>query len=267
MSEMALEIYDLTVCYGSFTALSQISLGVRAGEVLGLVGPNGAGKTTLIKALSGVVPVKKGSVRVLRRDLFQLSERERASCLAVVPQARSLPQDFTVWQMVLLGRTPYLGWLGIPSRRDYERARWALSRTRTLELADRRIGELSGGEQQRALLARALAQDAPVLLLDEPITYMDLKHQSVLLKLIYDLAHEQGIAVLMVLHDLNLVALYADRVALLVGGQLRALGTPVEVITPDRLAEAYDLSLKVMVHPDYGTPLVLPDGRGIQKSN
>jgi iron complex transport system ATP-binding protein len=233
---------------------------VSQGEVVGLIGPNGAGKTTLIKALSGIQPVKAGSARIQGKDLFHMPARERASRLAVVPQARSLPADFTVWQTVLMGRTPYLGWLGTSSRQDNERASWALARTSTLQLADRPIGELSGGEQQRVLLARALAQDAPVLLLDEPTTYMDLKHQSILLKLVYELAHDHGIAVMMVLHDLNLVALHADRVALLVDGKLRALGTPGEVITPERLSEAYDLPLKVIPHPEYGTPLILPQG-------
>jgi len=260
MADAALEIQGLTVRYGDFTALSAASLSVYSGEVVGLVGPNGAGKTTLIKALSGSAPVKSGAVRVLGKDLFQLRERERARFLAVVPQARSLPQDFTVRQMVLMGRTPYLGWLGVPSRQDYERVHWALESTRMMELADRPVGALSGGEQQRALLARALAQDAPVLLLDEPITYLDIKHQAVLLNLVYELAHAHGIAVLMVLHDLNLVALYADRVALLVAGRVRALGTPIEVITPERLADAYDIPLKVIPHPEYGTPLILPDG-------
>jgi len=259
VDETALDIQNLTVCYGDFTALHKVSFGVSAGEVVGLIGPNGAGKTTLIKALSGILPVKAGSARIQGKDLFRLSTRERASRLAVVPQARSLPADFTVWQTVFMGRTPYLGWLGTPSPQDNERASWALARTSTLELADRVIGELSGGEQQGVLLARALAQDAPVLLLDEPTTYLDLKHQSVLLKLVYELAHEHGIAVLMVLHDLNLVSLHADRVALMVEGKLRALGTPREVITPESLAEAYGLPLKVIAHPEYGTPLILPE--------
>jgi iron complex transport system ATP-binding protein len=159
-----------------------------------------------------------------------------------------------------MGRTPYLGWLGEPTPRDRLRVEWSLQRTGLAELAQNRVGELSGGEQQRVLLARALAQQTPVLLLDEPTAHLDLRHQSDLLHLVRTLANEEHLAVLMALHDLNLVALYADQVALLVGGRLAALGAPLEVLTAERLTEAYQVPLRVISHPDYGTPLVLPDG-------
>jgi iron complex transport system ATP-binding protein len=136
-----------------------------------------------------------------------------------------------------------------------------MERTDTLDLGERRIGELSSGEQQRVLLARALAQDTPILLLDEPTAHLDLHHQANLLSLVGDLRREQGLAVMMALHDLNLAGLYADRVALLVEGRLQALGTPAEVLTAPRLEEAYRVPLSVISHPEYGTPLVLPDGR------
>jgi iron complex transport system ATP-binding protein len=145
---------------------------------------------------------------------------------------------------------------------------WALEHTDTLSLADRPIGELSGGEQQRVLLARALAQETPVLLLDEPTAHLDLRHQVALLDLVFALADGQGLCVLMALHDLNLAALYASRVALLVEGQLRAQGTPDQVLTSARLSEIYQLPLHVISHPDFGCPLILPDGqRGQDKSN
>jgi iron complex transport system ATP-binding protein len=256
-----LEIRNLTASYGERTVLEDISLDIQPGEVLSLIGPNGAGKTTLVKCLSGALQPKSGSARVQGREVNKLSPAQRARLLAVVPQVGNLPEAFSVWQTVLIGRTPYLGWLGKPSPRDLARAQWAIDRTGISDLAARRIGELSGGEQQRVLMARLLAQDAPVALLDEPTAHLDLRYQTLILDLVRELAQEQKLAVLMVLHDLNLAALYADRVALLVGGQLHALGTPVEVITPARLMEAYAVPLQVIPHPENGTPLVLPGGR------
>jgi iron complex transport system ATP-binding protein len=257
---MSLEIQSLSVSYGLRPALREVSLRVGKGEVVALIGPNGAGKTTLLRAASGVLEAHSGRVRLEGQDLQALSTAQRAQRLAVVPQARELPPAFTVRQTVTLGRTPHLGWLGRTSPADRERVQWALARTHILELADRPVGELSGGEQQRVLLARALAQDTPILLLDEPTAHLDLKHQSILLKLVQELAREQALAVLMALHDLNLTALYADRVALLVEGQLLALGTPAEVLTAENLVQAYQVPVHVVRHPDYGTPLVLPDG-------
>jgi iron complex transport system ATP-binding protein len=210
--------------------------------------------------LSGVLPPEAGQARALGQDLLRISPARRAALLAVVPQARRLPENFTVWHTVLMGRTPHLGWLGEPTRKDRERVDWALDRTGLAGLAQSRVGELSGGEQQRVLLARALAQQTPVLLLDEPTAHLDLQHQSGLLRLVRALADEDRLAIVMALHDLNLAGLYADRVALLVSGRLIALGSPQEVLTAERLAQAYQIPLRVVPHPDYGTPLVLPDG-------
>ena len=279
-----LEIRSLCVAYGELLALDDITLNVQEGEIVAVIGPNGAGKSTLIRAVSGVLPCRKGSIRIKGEDLSRLNPMQRARRLAVVPQARSLPAAFTVYQSVLMGRTPYLGWLGRAGSRDFEKVSTALESTQTLAIADRRVGELSGGEQQRVLLARALCQDTPVLLLDEPTTHLDLKYQSSLLNLIRELVsdgkrrHEgkaelitnrgqgssgsnrQSLSVLMVLHDLNLASLYADRVALLVEGRLAALGTPEEVLTERNLASVYKMPVQVMPHPVYKRPLILPDG-------
>ena len=257
-----LKIEHLTVAYDGRLVLRDVSFGVRSGEVVALVGPNGAGKSTLIRAVSGVVPLRQGDVRINGSLLSSLSTMERARYLAVVPQARSLPPAFSVYETVLLGRTPHLGWLGRSGPQDRERVQYALEHTQMLTLADRPVGELSGGEQQRVLLARALAQDTPVLLLDEPTTHLDLQHRESLIRLIRDLAVNKGLAILMVLHDLNLAALYSDRVALLVEGCLRAIGAPSEVITGEGLSDVYGIPVRVIPHPDYGSPLVLPDGRG-----
>jgi iron complex transport system ATP-binding protein len=176
----------------------------------------------------------------------------------VVPQARSLPASFTGWELVLLGRTPHLNWLGHVSRKDEQRVRQALERAQALDLADRRVGELSGGEQQRLLLARALAQDAPILLLDEPTTHLDMHHQISLLDKVRDLARSEGLAVVVALHDLNLVSRYADQVALLVEGCLRALGTAEEVLQPELLGQVYHIPLQLLYTSGSGRPVILP---------
>jgi iron complex transport system ATP-binding protein len=255
-----LDVNSLSVSYNGHDILAEVSLHVSAGEILAVIGPNGAGKTTLVRAISGVLPPRRGSIQVDGIDLLKLSPVQRARYLAVVPQARQLPAAFTVQQTVLLGRTPYLGWLGRPSQADQHLVNQALQYTRLTSLAGRRTGELSGGEQQRILLARALAQDAPVLLLDEPTTHLDLEHQSNFLNLVLSLTRQKNLAVLIVLHDLNLAGLYADRIALLVGGRIHTSGTPQQVLTAHNLSAVYNVPVNVIPHPEYGTPMVLPDG-------
>ncbi len=255
---MILEVDSLSVKYGERLALKEISFQVRAGEILGVIGPNGAGKTTLIRALSGVLSPAAGKVRVAGQELAALKPHERARRVAVVPQARNLPPAFTGWELVLLGRTPHLNWLGQVSARDEQTVRQALERAQALDLADRRVGELSGGEQQRLLLARAIAQDAPLLLLDEPTAHLDLHHQISLLDQVSHLAHQENLGVVAALHDLNLVSRYADRVALLIDGELRALGAPAEVLLPDLLEQAYQIPLQVIHSPVSGRQVILP---------
>jgi iron complex transport system ATP-binding protein len=254
-----LKIVNLSVSYGPRRVLKDVSLDVGSGEVLALIGPNGAGKSTLVRAASGVVPVEAGSVRTNGDDLLRLPAMERARRLAVVPQAVALPPAFSVWETVLLGRTPYLNFLGQVSARDEELARSALARVDALDLAGRRVGELSGGEQQRVLLARALAQATPILLLDEPTASLDLHYQVSFLETLRSLARSGQLAVLIALHDLNLAARFADRLALLVDGNVQAAGTPHQVLTPELISQAYHLPVSVVPHPLADAPLVLPD--------
>lgn len=254
-----LKIEGLSVSYGSRRVLKDISLGVNSGEVLALIGPNGAGKSTLVRAVSGVIPSQGGGVRTNGDDLLSLPPMQRARFLAVVPQVINMPPAFTAWETVLMGRTPYLNFLGQVSGKDEEIARSALTKVDALDLAERRVGELSGGEQQRVLLARALAQSTPILLLDEPTVHLDLQHQVSLMETVRTLAHTDGLAVLIALHDLNLAALYADRVALLVAGEIRAAGTPRQVLTPELISTAYHLQVQVVPHPFADGLLVLPD--------
>jgi iron complex transport system ATP-binding protein len=252
-----LSINSLSIQLSSRIVLRDITLDVRQGEVLALIGPNGVGKSTLIRAASGILKPMRGRITINDQDVHQLPIDLRARSIAVVPQAVRLPESFSVNDTVLMGRTAYLGWLGHEGDVDRSIALEAMNRTNTLDLASRRIGELSGGEQQRVLIARALAQAAHVLLLDEPTAHLDLKYQADVLSLVRSLAHDQDYAVLIALHDLNLAAVYADRVALLSNGHLIALGTPEEVLTTEKLSPVYGLRISVFAHPENGSPWVM----------
>jgi iron complex transport system ATP-binding protein len=259
-----LHIENLTVSYGPRRVLTDVSLEVSSGEVVAIIGPNGAGKSTLVRAVSGVIPAERGRIRSDNFshpsiDLLSLPPMQRARFLAVVPQVVNMPPAFTAWETVLMGRTPYLNFLGQVSAKDEQIARLALTKVDALDLANRHVGELSGGEQQRVLLARALAQSTPILLLDEPTVHLDLQHQVSLMETARSLAHADGLAVLIALHDLNLAARYADRVALLVSGVIKAAGTPRQVLTPELISAAYHLPVQVVSHPFEDVLLVLPD--------
>lgn len=256
-----LKVEHLSVSYAGHLVLRDISLEMYAGEVLALIGPNGAGKSTLVRAISGVAPSVGGRVCKDGLDLLSVPVIERARFISVVPQLATLPPAFSVWETVLLGRTPHLNFLGQISARDEQVARCALEKADALSLAERRVGELSGGEQQRVLLARALAQSTPVMLLDEPTAHLDLQHQIGLLEVVRKLAREENLTVLIALHDLNLAARYADRVALLVDGELKGLGTAREVLQAKTIAQAYHWPVQVIPHPFLDAPLILPDVR------
>jgi iron complex transport system ATP-binding protein len=252
-----LTLDHVTVGYDGKPVLRDVSLRLTPGQVLGVVGPNGVGKSTLLKVASGVLAPFEGDVLLEGEKLAVLPPARRARVIAVVAQALHLPETFPAIDVVLMGRTPYLGWLGSEGDRDYEIALEAMTKTGTDPFMDRKVGELSGGEQQRVLIARALAQSPRILLLDEPTAHLDLKHQEEVLSLVRSLALEQGLAVMITLHDLNLVARFADTVALLSNGAIRKVGAPADVLTPDELASVYGLAIQVMDHPIHGTPLVL----------
>ena len=251
-------INSLRVAYGKRIILKDVSLTVAAGEIVAVIGPNGAGKTTLIRSVSGTLPIDSGQVQVKGRDVAGLSVAQRARHLAVVPQARQMGGAYSVSQAIMMGRTAYMGWLGRESEADFKAVETAVQRTCLEGFEERSIAELSGGEQQRVLLARALAQDTPVLLLDEPTNHLDLQHQASLLSLVKRLTREENLAVLMAIHDLNLVSSFADKVALLVDGELRKFGTPLEVLQAAHISEAYQTQVDVVAHPLTGAPMIFP---------
>jgi ABC-type cobalamin/Fe3+-siderophores transport system ATPase subunit len=236
-------IEHLVVKYRERVAVEDLSLAVPAGTITAVIGPNGAGKTSLIRAASGVLSIHSGMITLSGKTLGELKPAERARLVAVVPQARALPEAFSARELVAAGRTPWMNWLGQASPRDQAAIQTAMQHTHTEELLERRVGELSGGEQQRLLLARALAQNAPLLMLDEPSAHLDLRYQIELLDLIRRLVDELNLGVLVALHDLNLVARIADQVVLLVNGKLKAAGSVGTVLRPELLSEAYGIPL------------------------
>jgi iron complex transport system ATP-binding protein len=254
-----LKIQNLTVNYGERTILRDIQLEVRSGEIVALIGPNGAGKSTLIRAVSGVIPIRGGNIFVDQKDVTTLSTMERARHISVVPQILSMPPAFTVWETVLLGRTPYLNFLGQTSAKDEALARQALEQVDAIHLIEKRMDEISGGEQQRILLARTLAQDTPILLMDEPTTHLDLSHQIDLLKLIRQQAREKNLTVLVALHDLNLASMFADRIAIVQNGLLCVAGTPQETLTSKIINLIYQVPVHIVSHPETGAPLIIPE--------
>jgi len=262
-----LQICDLTLTYGERVALRDVSLSLAKGELLGVVGPNASGKSSLIRAITNVVTPQHGEVRLDGSPVRRLSQREMAQRVAVVPQNPSLPEAFTALEVVLMGRTPHLGLLQSERRADWAAVRRALEQTDAWHLVDRRIGELSGGERQRVVVARALAQETPLLLLDEPTAHLDVGHQATVLELVLRLCRSDGAdscpkAVLAVVHDLTLAAQYCDRLAMLSEGRLVALGSPQEVLAPQVLASVYHTQVSVFPHPLTGRPVVTPAMNG-----
>jgi iron complex transport system ATP-binding protein len=252
-----LEIRGVRAGYGARDVLDGVSLDVAAGEVVALLGPNGAGKTTLLRVAGGVLAPLAGTVRVDGRDLASLSARDAARLVSGVPQDDVADFAFTLRQVVALGRAARLGALGRERPEDRAAVEGALEAVDLGSLAARAVTEVSAGERRRASVARCLAQDASVLLLDEPAAHLDLGHAARVLARVASLARERGKAVLASVHDPNLASAVADRVALLVGGRVAALGPPAEVLVPFRLEAAFGAAVRVLGHPDGGGPVVV----------
>ncbi len=251
---------DIAVDYDDRSAVRPFSDEVASGEWLGVIGPNGAGKSSLIRAVAGLVG-STGTMTIDGQPLGALGHRERAQLVAYVPQEPLIPDDMTTFEYVLLGRTPYIGYFGAESRHDRDVAAEVIERLDLGEFSERRLGALSGGERQRVVLARALAQQAPVLLLDEPTSALDIGHQQQALELVTELRRHQGLTIVSALHDLTLAGAYTDRLVMLHHGEVVARGSAVEVLTADRLADVYHVSVTVDLDED-GTVVVVPRRRG-----
>ncbi|HSD48877.1 MAG TPA: ABC transporter ATP-binding protein, partial [Actinomycetota bacterium] len=255
--EPLLALEGITAGYGPAPpALREVSLHVRPGEVVGLVGPNGSGKTTVVRVVSRTLHPKAGAVRVAGRDPYAIPGRELARLVAVVPQDVLPAFSFTALEMVFMGRTPYGSAWGGGSPEDWARARAAMVAASVQHLADRPLEELSGGERQRVILAQALAQDAPLLLLDEPTSHLDVRHVVDVLAIVRRLAERDGTAVLAILHDLNVASIACDRLVVLDRGAVVAEGDPAAVLTHGLLREVYGVDADVVVDDATGRPSV-----------
>ncbi|QZY04132.1 ATP-binding cassette domain-containing protein [Halobaculum roseum] len=248
-------VRDLVVSRGGERVLDGVSLSVDRGELVGLVGPNGAGKTTLVAACNGTLGIDGGAVELAGTDRRELSQREVARRVATVPQETNTAFEFPVESVVEMGRTAYVSRFGTTTEADREAVRRAMERAEVAEFADRSVTTLSGGERQRVLFARALAAETPGLLLDEPTASLDINHQIRTLELVRE-AVDDGKAALAAIHDLNLAARVCDRLVLLAGGEVRASGTPREVLSDDALAEAFGVRAAVNDDPAVGSPMV-----------
>ena len=252
----SLAFVDVSVKYGSSIAVQGFTDTVRPGEWLCLIGPNGAGKSSLLRSAAGLVKHEGGSL-VDGSPLHLRTSRRRAALVAHVPQSPAMPDDMTATEYVLLGRNPYVGYFGNESKHDRMMVARVIERLDLEEFAERRLGTLSGGERQRLVIARALAQEAPIMLLDEPTSALDIGHQQQALELVDSLRREHGFTVVSAMHDLTLAGLYSDRLALLHQGHCVATGPAEQVLKAETLSEFYGVSVTVLHEPD-GTVVVVP---------
>ncbi|AGI40158.1 ABC transporter [Thermoclostridium stercorarium subsp. thermolacticum DSM 2910] len=256
--ERSVSVENLNFSYGDRKVLENICARFKPGTVNGLLGPNGSGKTTLLKNIASILKPEKNAVYINFKDIAKMTSAEIAKELALVPQSTHIEFDFTVEDIVMMGRTPHIKGFSNETEEDREIVRWALETTGVSHLKDRSIRSISGGELQRVIIARALAQKTPIILLDEPVSQLDIHHQLSIMETITRLAHEQGLTVVTVLHDLNLAAEYCDTVYLLKGGRIVCGGTPKEVLTYQVIEEVYDIVCLVYENPVSKKPHIIP---------
>lgn len=257
----AITARGISVGYDGRRVIEGLDLELPAGQVTAIVGPNACGKSTLLRGLVGLLPLQGGVVEVGDRDAAAMSPRELARLVAVLPQSSIAPDGVRVAELVARGRFPYQGWFGRHSSDDDRVVAEALASTGVADLADRRLEELSGGQRQRVWIAMVLAQQTDIVLLDEPTTYLDVRHQVELLDLLTQLNRTRGTTVVMVLHELNLAARYADHMVVMQAGRVVAQGSPAEVVTDATVSSAFGLKARVVSDPVSGSPLVVPIGR------
>ncbi len=266
MTVFAFSADNLFYRYQQTPVIQALSFEVRPGEFFIILGPNGSGKTTLIKLLSGLIAPRPGHLSLLGKPLSRYTRQELARLLALVPQSVSTDFPFTVTETVLLGRAPHLGILGLEGENDRKLARQAMEFTDVARFADRKLDQLSGGERQRVFIARAICQEPSIILLDEPTAALDLAHQVRVMDLMERLKREKGLTVVMVSHDLNLAALYGDRLLMLKQGASVRQGRPDAVLTREILEKTYECTLLVDQSPLGGAPRVtLVPGRFARK--
>ncbi|MCY9850114.1 Fe(3+) dicitrate ABC transporter ATP-binding protein FecE [Pectobacterium jejuense] len=251
---MELTTQNLTAGYGDKRILDGLSLSLPAGKITALLGPNGCGKSTLLKCFAKLLIPESGAIQLNGKPLSAFSARQLSRHLALLPQQHLTPEGITVRDMVAYGRSPWLSLWGRLSQDDRQRVQLAMEKMHIVELADKRLTDLSGGQRQRAFLAMLLAQDTPVVLLDEPTTYLDINHQVELMKLLREL-NQAGKTVVTVLHDLNQASRYCDHLVMLAGGRVMAQGSPHEVMKPTLLQQVFSIDAEIHAEPVSGQPM------------
>ncbi|MEV0620019.1 ABC transporter ATP-binding protein [Nonomuraea sp. NPDC050404] len=252
---------DLTLGYGDRVVVESLDLVVPPGEITVIVGANACGKSTLLRSLSRLLTPRAGRVVLDGKEVHWMPAKKLARTLGLLPQSPVAPEGITVLDLVGRGRHPHQAMFARWNSKDDTAVAAALEATQTTDLADRSVDELSGGQRQRVWIAMALAQQTDLLLLDEPTTFLDASHQIEVLDLLTDLNRSRGTTIVMVLHDLNLAARYADHLIALAGGRLHASGTPAEVLTEDSVRTVFGLDSRIIEDPLTGRPLMLPIGR------
>jgi iron complex transport system ATP-binding protein len=261
VTDHLLSATDLSAGYDDREILRGLDLDVPSGQITVIVGANACGKSTFLRTLSRLLTPARGQVLLDGRSIHRMPARQLARTLGLLPQAPIAPEGITVADLVSRGRHPHQSLFSRWTRRDDEAVDAALAATKIFDLAERPVDELSGGQRQRVWIAMALAQETDILLLDEPTTFLDIHHQVEVLDLLTDLNRERGTTIVMVLHDLNLAARYADALVAMAGGRIHAFGTPEEVLTEAMVREVFGLESRIIADPTSGRPMMLPIGR------
>ena len=264
LDSTALHVKDVSVGYGERTVLDALNVDIKRGTVTSIVGPNGCGKSTLLRTMSRLLNPTKGEIVLDGKSIHDIPTRKLATQLGLLPQTPIAPDGIMVADLVGRGRTPHQGILGRWSQQDYDIVAEALETTGISDLAERSIDELSGGQRQRVWIAMALAQRTETLLLDEPTTYLDVKHQLDVLDLLTELNRDRGTTIVMVLHDLNLAARYSDELVAVSGGKVFAHGHPREVITKENVKSVFGIDSVIITDPVSDQPAVMPIGRHLR---
>ena len=257
----SLSAENLSSGYGDRRIVDSVHHEFAAGRITSIIGSNGCGKSTLLRTLARLIKPSGGAVKLAGRPLSDFGSKELARRVAMLPQTPTAPEGISVFDLVGRGRTPYQGLFGRWSSEDFEATARALEDTKIADLADHPVDELSGGQRQRVWIAMALAQQTDVLLLDEPTTYLDLKHQLEVLDLLTDLNRQRGTTIIMVLHDLNLAARYSDELVAMRSGMIKRAGSSHDVITDTTLRDVFDLEASIVADPVSGLPSIMPIGR------
>ncbi|MCD6537100.1 heme ABC transporter ATP-binding protein [Candidatus Bathyarchaeota archaeon] len=257
---VTLKVENVSFYYGARRILENIRFSAEKGDFIGIIGPNGSGKTTLLRIINNLLKPTGGAVFLDGREISKMKEKEIAKRISSVPQNPTVNFDFSVWDIVMMGRYPHLGRLSIEDERDEEIVSRCMKLTNVLHLANRSITEVSGGELQRILIARALAQEAKILLLDEPTSNLDINYQIEIMDLLRDLTLKKGITVICTMHDLNLATRYCEMLILLSNGRIRAIGRPEEVVTRDNIKETFGIDVLVEENPATNSIYVIPLG-------